>query len=74
VKLRGSDAFKEREGQHPTSPVAWGRLASAIDRCPAPSDRTCTCPTHARFGAQRDGAWSGLAETGAEKGGRFVIS
>jgi hypothetical protein len=41
-------------------PVAWGRLSAALRRCPAPRDRACACPEHARYGRQEGGAWRGM--------------
>lgn len=74
--FRGAGVRSERPASHlgyPMSPVAWGRLSSAVERCPAPSDRACSCPAHARFGAQRTGSWVGLGEVDHDAAGRFVI-
>lgn len=59
---------------YPMTPIAWGRLAAALDRCPAPSDRACGCAEHRRLGAQRDGVWRGLDEVPHEPKRAFGVS
>jgi len=50
---------------YPLPPLEWGRLSSAILRCPSPRDPACTCAEHLREGR----VWT---DTRAREG-RFVI-
>lgn len=34
----------------------------AVDRCPAPADPACACPSHRRLGKRAGDRWVGLAE------------
>jgi hypothetical protein len=51
--LRGVAVRRATEHRgYPIDPIAWGSLSAALRRCPAPRDRGCACPTHARYGAR----------------------
>jgi hypothetical protein len=59
---------------YPMTPLEWGRLASALERCPTPKDRACPCAEHRRLGAQRGGTWRGLDEVPHEAGAGFGVA
>jgi hypothetical protein len=58
---------------YPASPLAWGRLSSTLASCPAPQDRGCSCPAHARLGEQRDDAWHGLDAVPHDARAMFLV-
>lgn len=49
-------------------------VATAIQRCPRPSDKRCTCPTHQMLGQMSGYSWDGLQQSGVVVQGVFTIS
>lgn len=72
--LRGVGVRRAAEHRaYPVDPIAWGHLSAALRRCPAPRDRSCTCPAHARYGRHDRGEWRGLDEVPHDAAAAFDL-
>jgi hypothetical protein len=67
-----SDAW-QHEGFR-VRPADFRAVARAIERCPQPSDKRCTCPTHQTWGQTNGYRWAGLQQSGVMVQGVFAIS
>jgi hypothetical protein len=55
-------------------PADLRAVARAMQRCPHPTDKRCTCPTHQTLGQTSGYSWDGLRQSGVIVQGVFTIS